>query len=122
MRSKGTASSTQTVRAESTDLDATQATDDARPTTTGEAGLRDDDEQHELAALFRSNTVCCSIQRDVDLCKSPAAAENMVNRLWEIFDTDADNIHEHATRQLSDIMRLLEIHWELHCNSTQFQN
>ena len=58
----------------------------------------------------------------IDHATSPIAIENMINRLWKIFDTNTDNIHEHATRQLSDIMRFHEIHWKLHYEKTQSQD
>ena len=39
----------------------------------------------------------------------------MINKLWKIFDIETSDIHEHATRQLSDIMRFLQVHRELIC-------
>ena len=36
----------------------------------------------------------------------------MIEKLWEIFGIESDGLHEHTTKQLSDIMRFLEIQWD----------
>ena len=116
MRSKGTASGIETVGAETADHGATKnigsccaalglhaATSTCRcqTTRTGHPLLR----QH---CLF-------GIQRDFDLCSSLEAKATMIDKLWKMFDIESDGLHEHTTKQLSDIMRFLEIHWEHIC-------
>ena len=69
--------------------------------------------QLELAALVKENTVYCCIQRDISLATSQEARVRMIDKLWKIFDIETGDIQEHTTRQLSNIMRFIEIQHEL---------
>ena len=68
--------------------------------------------QMEMAALVKENTLCCCIQRDIDLATSHEVRVKMIDKLWKIFDVEDTDIQGHTTKQLAN-MRFLELHHEL---------
>ena len=62
--------------------------------------------------LCTTSTVCLCILRDMKLCTSDDEKRSMIERLWKIFEVDSSGLRENTIRQLSDIMRFLEIQWE----------
>ena len=67
----------------------------------------------EMAAIVKENTLCCCIQRDINLATSHEVRVKMIDRLWAIFDVENTDIQAHTTKQMANIMRFLEIHHEL---------
>ena len=84
----------------------------ARPSACAPPPRPADAKQQELATLCSANTVCFGIQRDFDSCSSLEAKATMIEKLSKIFDIESDGLHERTTKQLSDIMRFLEIQWD----------
>ena len=66
----------------------------------------------EQSILIISNTVCCSIQRDLNQCGLQVLRKKMLNDLWDLFDMETRGIPAHTVNQISVIMRFLEIQWQ----------